>query len=73
MSTQVQNIDNSRNDGKLLLTDVFRRIEQLSNKERYLKTIQLAVKEQKDELDFIEFIELMTCRKLNELAAKNVG
>ena len=47
-------------------------IGQMSNKERYLKTINLAAKEIKSGLSLMEEIELSICTELNRVARNGI-
>ena len=44
----------------------------LSDKERYIKTINLAVKQMKSELSLMEEIELSICTELNRIARNGI-
>ena len=48
-----------------LLLNAVSSIGEMSNKERYIKTINLAVKQMKSELSLMEEIELSICTELN--------
>jgi len=47
-------------------------IGEMSNKERYIKTINLAVKQMKSELSLMEEIELSICTELNRIARNGI-